>query len=183
MPRLAPRVPEMTDLLCEACGYVLNGLPDNSRCPECGTPISESIGNRRQAPAWESQSSRTAGFFQTSAAVLFRPTHFYRTLAVRGSLPAAHRFARWHWWISGAFFATAAILHSIWYVLDIPGLAQGTNRWHYVAASAVGLGVLLISTFLIYLMLDGLTRLAAHLTDWEARYRGLRLPYDVVLRG
>jgi hypothetical protein len=173
----------MTDLLCEVCGYVLNGLPETSRCPECGTPIAESIGNHRVAPAWESGQSKISGFFQTSLAVLIRPKHFYRTLAVHGSVPAAHRFARWHWWISGALFAIAAIVHNIWYFLDIPGLFRETNRWHYVAGAAIGLCVLLVGTFLTYLMLDMLTRFAARLTNWEARYRGLRLPYDVVLRG
>jgi len=183
MPRLAPRVPEMTDLLCEKCGYVLNGLPDSSRCPECGTPIAESIGNHRHLPAWEMPGSKSAKFFRTTAAVLFRPTNFYRTFAVHGSVPAAHRFARWHWWISAALFAIAAIVHSVWFWLDIPALPRPTNRWVYIGTSAAGLGIWVIATYLTYLMLDGITKLAARLTDWEARYRGLRLPYDVVLRG
>jgi hypothetical protein len=183
MPRLAPRVPEMTDLLCEACGYVLKGLPDSGRCPECGTPIADSIGNHRQPPAWES--AERWGFLRTSVEVLFRPTHFYRTLAVRGSVPAARRFARWHWWISGVLFAATAIAHSASYRPIFPWLSRLEDRWFSsIFAAITGCGPLLVvGTILTYLMLGGITRLAARLTDWEARYRGLRLPYNIVLRG
>ncbi len=80
-------------------------------------------------------------------------------------------------------FAISASLHSMWYWLPIPELPRPTNRWVYIAVGACAVGVLLIMTYLTYLMLDGLTRLAARLTDWEARYRGYRLPYDVVVRG
>jgi hypothetical protein len=173
----------MNDLLCENCGYVLNGLPDTSRCPECGTPIAQSIGNHRHPPPWEMPGTKTTRFFRTSAAVLFHPTNFYRTLAVRGSVQSAYRFARWHWWVSAAFFATAAIVHSVWFSPLIPRLSRPADRWTYIATAAAGLAVLVVGTFLTYLMLDGITRLAARLTQWEARYRGLRLPYDVVLRG
>jgi hypothetical protein len=174
----------MTDLLCEKCGYVLNGLPDTSRCPECGTPIAESIGNHRHPPLWETPGVKSAGFLRTSAAVLFHPTNFYRTLAVHGSVPAAHRFARWHWWISATLFAIAALVHSVLFWLDIiPRFSRPSEKWTYIATAAAGLAILVVATYLTYLMLDGITKLAARLTDWEARYRGLRLPYDVVLRG
>ena len=53
MTRVAPVVPAETDLLCERCGYVLNGLPADGRCPECGTPLDESVNYRRHPPAWE----------------------------------------------------------------------------------------------------------------------------------
>src|SRR5213075_1044888 len=43
MPRVAPAIPEETALLCEKCGYMLNGIPTDSLCPECASPIAESL--------------------------------------------------------------------------------------------------------------------------------------------
>lgn len=36
-------------LLCERCGYVVEGLPAEGACPECGKPIVESLPERRKA--------------------------------------------------------------------------------------------------------------------------------------
>src|SRR4051812_49598289 len=71
MTRVAPIVPAESDLLCEACGYTLNGLPEDSNCPECGKPIRESIGSERQVPRWEREGGRTMGnLIGTFAAIL-----------------------------------------------------------------------------------------------------------------
>lgn len=44
-------------LLCERCGYVVDGLPPAGACPECGKPIAESLPARRAGSPW--QRSRT----------------------------------------------------------------------------------------------------------------------------
>jgi hypothetical protein len=169
----------MADVLCEACGYVLNGLPNTSRCPECGKPIAESIGENRIAPAWESAASKPRGFLKTTFALIFNPTTFYRTLAVRGSLDSARAFARIHWWIAACLFALAAATHAFWYWF----LLRGEPWWSSLTTIGMFLGTLLALTILTYFALDGITRLAARLTTWEGTYRGFRLPYHIVLRG
>lgn len=40
-------------LLCERCGYVIEGLPRAGDCPECGKPIEESLPGRRTGTAWQ----------------------------------------------------------------------------------------------------------------------------------
>src|SRR5437762_3263188 len=98
MTRAATIIPAETDLLCEGCGYTLNGLPDDSNCPECGKPIIESLRGRREVPAWERAGGRSIwNFLVTSAEVTFRPTNFYKTLATRREVRPARQFANIHW--------------------------------------------------------------------------------------
>src|SRR5688500_18730383 len=177
MTRLAPIVPAETDLLCEGCGYTLNGLPEDSRCPECGKPIEESIGHDRQAPSLErgrgrGPLQRLGGFLATSGSVLFRPTQFYRTLKTRDRLSTARHFAWIHWGLTSLLFGAAAYVHAEWYVrvLAVPDLRFGW--WTLVTFAAVAFAAIAATTLL-----------AARLTTWEATYRGIRLPLPVVRRG
>lgn len=169
----------MTDVLCEGCGYVLNGLPPDSRCPECGKPIDESAGHARVAPPWESDRP-ASGFFRTTLDVIFRPTAFYRTLPVRGSVSSARRFAVVHWWIAAALFGITCATHTVWYSLSLQSMRSPLNNPREIATYAVAMVVL---TLVTYFALDGITRVAGRLTTWEATYRGIRLPYEIVLRG
>jgi hypothetical protein len=181
MPRVAPRVPELSEVLCSSCGYVLDGLPETGACPECGQPIAASVGADRVAPAWESADlgSRGAGFVQTTTEIILRPAKFYRTFTARGPLDLAGKFARLHWWIAGGLFGLTGATHAVWFSYrisphapDFPG-----GAWSLFAVLAIGL------TLLTYFTLDLTTRVAARLTNWEATYRGIRLPYEIVLRG
>lgn len=40
-------------LLCEKCGYVIEGLDLAGNCPECGKPIAESLPERRVGTPWQ----------------------------------------------------------------------------------------------------------------------------------
>ena len=190
MSRVAPVVPAETDLLCEGCGYVLNGLPIASNCPECGRPIAESTGETNRRPtAWEATDgggdaggagAGPAGgtipsFLRTSAFAIFQPREFYRTLATRGDVGPARRFAYVHWGVCAALFATAAYVHTMVFWLS------GTRTPFFGFIVSAG-GIAALFT-LIFASLAFTTWLAAKLTVWEAAYRGYRLPLGVVLRG
>jgi hypothetical protein len=175
MSRVAPVIPAEADLLCEGCGYTLNGLPDDSNCPECGKPIAESTGvGRREPPAWETATkARVGAFLTTSAHVMFRPEHFYRTLATRRETRRSMLFAMVHWIVAALLFGIAATVHAMWYQ-DVGGSYFGMNHWTIP---------FVVFTPLTYAALVWTTALAARLTHWEATYRGFRLPLPVVKRG
>jgi len=52
-------VPAENDLLCEGCGYTLNGLPDDGRCPELTDAVDLAVGVYRlrfETGAWFARS-------------------------------------------------------------------------------------------------------------------------------
>ena len=171
----ANRVPSESDWLCERCGYVLNGLPAGGNCPECGQPTRESGLELRHVPPWEQPEPGSSfhRFLITTAQVIFQPTHFYRSFATRGSRAQSGRFARIHWGISAALLGVAAWLHADWFLDLGTTMKRAPLQWYVAIVLAVG----------VYLFLAMITRLAAHLTSFEATLRGIRLPAPVVRRG
>lgn len=156
---------------------MLNGLPEDSRCPECGKPAAESAATLRQSPAWEaSDRGRLRAFWRTTADCIFRPTRFFRSLSVRPANAASRRFARIHWLAAAVLFGTAGWFHAN----GFGGLGISFNSATAdTVVSWLAWPVLIIVT---YLFLFGLNSLAARLTTFEATHRGLRLPRPVVLR-
>jgi hypothetical protein len=170
------QAPEETDLLCENCGYMLNGLPADGNCPECGSTIDLSVSERfRQPSAWESRTDRRPRwlrFLATSRDIILRPTRFFRSTTSRGQIDVAYQFAQIHWAIAAVLLGLAAWFH--W----LSEASIGLIRVHAV----VNVLILLALPLVVYLFVSGTISLAARLTTWEARYRGYRLPLNVVLR-
>ena len=195
MTPIGSNVPEEAFMLCEACGYILTGLPADSRCPECGQPIAKSSPDLRQLPAWERDDAALPDgqrFWSTTAAVIFHPARFYRTLATRSDRAKSRAFARRHWILVTLLFGWTGSLQLLWMF----GITTwvGTPDWAKWLYSLTRPGpmrsglLLVILGFapccaLTYGTLLLATRLAARLTAWEARLRNLRLPHSVILRG
>ncbi len=59
-------------LLCEKCGYVIEGLDPGGACPECGKAIAESLPERRVGTAWQQRHGLLA-LFQTWAQCVRSP--------------------------------------------------------------------------------------------------------------
>jgi hypothetical protein len=155
---------------------MLNGLPVSSNCPECGTTIDISVSERfRQPSLWEMTGDprpKWLRFLLTTAQNIFHPKRFYRSSTSRGQIDIAYQFAQIHWMISALLFGVAAWIH--WesemtlHTFEFPA-------WFSPA-------LLLALPVLAFVALSGTIGVAARLTTWEARYRGFRLPHNVVLR-
>jgi hypothetical protein len=121
-PAFSPREPH-----CEDCGYLIIGLSLDSRCPECGTAVRESLpGGRRRPTAWQQHEFKPRGYvdlLRTHWAVL-RGNDFFRRLPVHSGLPAA----RHYWWVSWAFFIVAglAILRAVGFVMPDSSLSHAS---------------------------------------------------------
>jgi hypothetical protein len=169
MTRVAPIPPAESDLLCEFCGYTLNGLSRESNCPECGMRIAASADSTRQPPLWE---RKRWSFIATTIQIIFRPTAFFRAMTARGDLRRAARFGHTHWIIASILFGITGSTHaSLFYM---------SGLWTARVFSRAG-GALLLA-IVSYLALWATTWLAVRLTAWEANYRGIRLPLPVVMR-
>jgi hypothetical protein len=49
--------PDEYTLLCERCGYIIEGLPTDNSCPECNRPIALSLPERRTGTPWQQRST------------------------------------------------------------------------------------------------------------------------------
>jgi hypothetical protein len=171
MTRIAADVPADSAILCEHCGYTLDGLPPGGNCPECGNPVADSVASDgRMLIPWE-KSPSVATFLSASTAIIFRPSNFFRHFLARGPQRAARQFAMAYWAIGSLLFAVAAYEHQLWY-------ARYYTDWTFVKPP-----LLLALWAAGFIAFYGITLLATRLTVWEARFRGLRLTRDAVLRG
>ena len=164
------------DILCESCGYTLNGLPAGGNCPECGTPVAESTSaSGRVLPVWETHRR----FWRTSWQVVAQTSHFYRTLQTRVAEEyrrAAYLFAVRHWLLAGLLVALASGLH--YTLTDVPRAGRGLDAQVLLMV----LWIALVTGLFVFTAM-AVTHLATWLTAWEAGWRGFRLPREVVLRG
>jgi len=69
------------ELLCERCGYCVEGLPAGARCPECARPVADSMPHARPGSPWQIDPS-AASRFATNWATLSRPAATMRTARI-----------------------------------------------------------------------------------------------------
>ena len=161
MASAAATVPAQSDLLCESCGYILTGLPDGARCPECGVPTADSAPARRGLPAWERPGLSAENFCASTLAVIFRPGRFYRKLATRASRGKSRAFAAIHILFASILFGITGFVHAR-YFDDF----RDYRLMQTILDSTV-LGPLVFSA-MSFLLLALTVPIAARLTSWEA---------------
>ncbi len=171
-------IPSPDALLCEACGYNLTGLARDGLCPECGRGIAESLPWLRQAPAWETAERPGLGLWlRTSGEVMIGPGRFFRRLPPHGDRRRSAAFARGHEWVTGVLFGGCLSLQLRWMFILPSQYVMSAE-----AASLLGALAFVPLTMASMIILRLAARLATRATQWEAAYRGLRLPLPVIQR-
>jgi hypothetical protein len=99
--------------LCLWCGYDLHTMPLDSRCPECGQAVADSLGDHAQpGAAWENidRAGRVSSWWHTWRLALKDPVTFGRSLRLGGFRDDHRTFLLLH--LPAIFFTGAAGLAS-----------------------------------------------------------------------
>ncbi|MCC6230725.1 MAG: hypothetical protein IT432_16055 [Phycisphaerales bacterium] len=139
-----------TDLLCESCGYVISGLPESGNCPECGTPIPESLPESRVGSPWQARirtgtPAALGAWLSTSWNILRHPAPTFRSL--RADMPGV----RSH--LSINLLASGVLLAMPWTGVWLYDPARGSRGVSGVLLQLASLVAITIVAALILLFL------------------------------
>lgn len=122
MVSIRGRMPTTSEyiLLCETCGYVLEGLPREGNCPECGRAIGSSLPEARPGTPWDrGPSLRT--WLATGWMVVRSP----RATFARARINAGHLSNLF--WFNGATGAAIALI-PIWIAVGSRAFGAVANQ-------------------------------------------------------
>ncbi len=98
-----------SELLCERCGYVLDGSPVEGACAECGLAIRESLAERRPGSAWQRKPSPWS-WMATGWGVVLHPARTFREVRLDPSLRWRDEALLWDNVVAAAFLGLAVLL-------------------------------------------------------------------------
>lgn len=150
--------PHPSTLLCEGCGYSIEGLPTTGACPECGRAIASSLPERRLGSPWQRGPSLRS-WWQTSLGLLRAPRAFWDQ--VRVDDPARGLLVD-QCWIAAAGLALIPLI-----------VFAPIHRWDTLLPLLVAALVILV---LGASVLMGLTLIEATGARFFASRRGWRVP-------
>jgi len=134
-------------LLCEDCGYELDGLRPGANCPECTRPVERSRPEQRAGSAWQ-QSPGLFGWVRTFWSLLRRPREVFGIVQIDSR-------RRTHVLLAINLFLAAALIVGPWTGVFVGDPARGQrSTLLFVASGAVqvllGAGVLFALTTIEY---------------------------------
>lgn len=159
-------------LLCERCGYVIEGLDTTAACPECGRAVACSLPAARPGSAWQRGPS-PASWIRTAYESLRRPNQLFESIRIET------RRARALLVVNLEMAAYLLSLRPAWWMTEQTVMAGVDGSWHPLAAWAFQATVAAVVAFALAL---GLAMVLAGLTwiEWAGiqffgRLRGRRI--------
>lgn len=157
-------------LLCESCGYTLDGLPADGECPECGRAVVGSIPARRLGSPWQSaRSIRT--WVQTNYLVLRRPSSLFDHLRVDRTHRNSLLFIN--------LLLAGGLLAAPWVGTLIGDPARTARRSAFIERNGAFALSLMGGTLVLGLVLLALTAIEAMGVRFFGRRRGWRVTPDI----
>jgi len=142
--RSAAELPKPKDPTCDVCGYDLRAAASDGRCPECGKPVVESLGQaNRPLTEWERHPSwlRLGAVFRQLYQLVFAPRSLFYSMPTREGQRAAQ-----HWLIG------SMVLVGLEAYLIVPSFAAvGVFEW-WIGLFAGGLAVAVVWALLALMM-------------------------------
>jgi hypothetical protein len=162
-------------LLCERCGYVVEGLPAEGACPECGKPIAESLPERRVGTVWQSNRPGLWTLARSWHACLFHPLRTLDQLApgmpTRG-MRSLNAFVCAFLWLIGVVGPTVSLTFD-------PEIVEPEEMVFMVILSGV---VAVVTTTLVFAGVLLLTEIEARGLELISRQRGFRITPAIARR-
>ncbi|MCA9275651.1 MAG: hypothetical protein KDA29_06470 [Phycisphaerales bacterium] len=164
-------IPGFDVLLCERCGYVVEGLDESGACPECGMAIEESRPRVREGSAYQTQGG-LKGLVRTWGATLVRPKALFPILRIDKA--AGKSLVCW------GLVTAVAIPVSI-FVLTLVLLIFDQYQSGYLSAASVIMPFvfLLIGALLVVCVGIAYTAFAVSRIKMVARMRGMRMNSEI----
>lgn len=167
-------------LVCEGCGYAVDGLREDLNCPECGRPIATSMPERRTGSTWQ-RTGGLAGWWSTNVTTLRRPGVQFEV--VRVERRRSTRLAQINALLAaGVAIAPLAVTRTLamWPtgepIVDFASQVRAPSK---LAAIQAGLTWLLVAMGLAWVGLMVLTAIEARGLRFFGARRGWRSSRDV----
>ncbi|MCA9275211.1 MAG: hypothetical protein KDA29_04220 [Phycisphaerales bacterium] len=155
-------------LLCENCGYVIEGLDPAGNCPECGKTIAESLPERRVGTPWQ-QSPGVWSLVRTWWMTLRHPLRTLDVMRIDGH----QRKSLWDWTITLIILLPVPVC-----LFGIFELGQGMQLNQGIRTHGVP-GAWTFTPGYFFVMIPVLTATEALGLRVIARQRGFRVPRDI----
>lgn len=154
-------------LLCEKCGYVIEGLDTNGNCPECGKPIAESLPERRVGTPWQ-QSPGVGSLLRTWWMTLRHPLRTLDVMRVDGH----QRKLLWQWTLTFIFMLPLPVC-----LFGLFELGQGIHLRQGIHQNGIP-GLWTLTPGFLFWLVPLLTATEALGLRVIARQRGFRVPRE-----